>query len=165
MENEPNTLVCFTDGSCINNGKKNASAAYANVWPFDPEYDCAFVLKGSVHTNNRAEFTALIHALDTAMKMDPGGGKTLVVYTDSMLLVNTITIWMSNWKKNGWVKSNGEYVINLDLVKVLDEMKTKRKLVLIHVKAHTGKKDWVSINNSKVDILARAKSMEALLKN
>lgn len=160
MENSENTLVCFTDGSCINNGKKSAKASYANVWPFLPKYDCAFSLQGMVHTNNRAECTALIHAFETANEMDPGMSKTLVVYTDSMLLINTIHSWMKNWKKKNWLKSNGDQVSNLDLVKRLDVLTMNRKFVLYHVKAHTGKKDWVSINNNKVDILARDKSME-----
>lgn len=151
-----NTLICFTDGSCINNGKANACASYANVWPFVPEYDCAFPLQGDVHTNNRAEFTALIQAFTTAMKMDPDGSKTLIVYTDSMLLINTVNNWMGNWKKKGWKKSNGEQVLNLDLIKSLDAMKSRRSLILNHVKAHTGKKDWVSVNNNKVDIMARS---------
>lgn len=163
MEPVENTLVCFTDGSCLNNGKKNAKASYANVWPFSPKYDCAFALQGRIHTNNRAEFTALIHAFETAMEIDPNGTKTLVVYTDSMLLINTINLWIKNWKKKNWLKTNGEQVSNLDLVKRLDHLTSNRKFILHHVKAHTGKKDWVSINNNKVDVLARDKSKEPLL--
>jgi ribonuclease HI len=95
-----NCLICFTDGSCRNNGKPNAIASYAIVWPFHPELDYATRLEGKVQTNNRAEYQAVISALEQSVLLDPGYSKTLIIYTDSMLLINSVTQWMHNWKKN-----------------------------------------------------------------
>jgi ribonuclease HI len=41
------------------------------------------------------------------------------------------------------------------LLKVLDELLKKRKVVFKHVRAHTGKKDWESINNDLADRMAK----------
>ena len=151
-----NELVCFTDGACTSNGKKGARAAYAVVWPNHPELDCAHVLLNGTATNNRAEYSALLHAFEQADQLDPTCDRVLVVYTDSMLLLNTVTQWMAGWKKRGWKKADSGVVANLDLVKALDECVAKRRVKMHHVKAHTGKKDWASVNNDRVDKLVTA---------
>jgi ribonuclease HI len=149
-------IVCFTDGSCLNNGKKHSKAGYAVVWPNNPELDESKRLEGILQTNNRAEFSALILAIEIANNIiDTSCVKTLIVYTDSMLLVNTFTKWMTTWKKKNWTKSDGSIVLNLDLIKQMDVLKTTRQIVLHHVKAHTNKKDWMSVYNDKVDQMAR----------
>jgi ribonuclease HI len=150
-------LVCFTDGACSANGKKNAKAGFAVVWPSAEEYNHSQRLLGDLQTNNRAEYSAVIHALEQANQIiDPSGEKNLHIYTDSMLLIKTVTEWMGSWKKNNWKKKTGDQIIaNLDLVKTLDEYISKRPNVTFHhVKAHTKKMDWESIYNAKVDKMA-----------
>lgn len=157
MNLEEDILRCFTDGSCFSNGKKNAKAGFAILWPDAEEYNHAQRLYGDIQTNNRAEYSAVIHALEQVENIiDVGITKTLHIYTDSMLLIQTCTEWMSLWKKNNWRKKTGDHVIaNLDLVKKLDELISKRKVIFHHVKAHTNKTDWESINNAKVDKMAQ----------
>lgn len=151
-----NSLICFTDGACTANGKRNARASYAVVWPEHPELDSAHVLSDDqLHTNNRGEYTALIYAMDQADTLDPTSSKTLIVYTDSLLMVRSLTEWMPSWKRNGWKKSDGEQVQNLDLLQTLDAKTQHRKTVFRHVKAHTKNTDWESRYNDKVDRLAR----------
>jgi ribonuclease HI len=149
-----NNLICFTDGSAINNGFANAKAAFGVVWPFHPEFDYGEPIHPA--TNNRAEYSALIHAIRQAEELDPSREKTLIVYTDSMLLINSLTKWLPGWRKNGYKKSDGQIIMNLDLVKILEAQMSERKLSMRHVKAHTGGKDWESIYNDKVDKLAKA---------
>ena len=152
-----NTLIVFTDGSAIANGKRNAIASYATVWPFHPELDhSARVPQGELQTNNRGEYRALIHAFIQADEIDPSRSKTLIVYTDSMLLINSLTLWMHGWKRNGWRKSDGSAVANVDLLHELDMYMAHRKVSLKHVKAHTGKQNWEARYNDKVDRLARS---------
>jgi ribonuclease HI len=150
-----NCLICFTDGSCRNNGKLNAVASYAIVWPFHPDLDYSTRLEGKVQTNNRAEYQAVISALEQSVLLDPGYSKTLIIYTDSMLLINSVTQWMHNWKKNNWKKSDEKTVLNLDLLKKLDILTNTRKVSLRFVKAHTGNNNWESIYNHKVDQMAQ----------
>ncbi len=152
-----NDLVVFTDGSALNNGRKGARAGYGVYWPFED----AMLIGGyplprdDLQTNNRAEYTACIHALRQAGEIDPSYGKVLHIFTDSMLLIKSVTQWMSGWKKKGWKKSTGEEVLNKDLLEQLDDLLQTRKAIWRHVKAHTGKDDWISIQNDKVDRLAK----------
>lgn len=149
-------LVVFTDGSAIGNGKKSAKAGYAAVFPNHPHLTCAKPLEGAVQTNNRAEFMACIYALEAADTHDPERTETLHIYTDSQLLINTTTKWMSGWKRKGWKKSTGEPIMNQDLVERLDNLLSKgRKVAWTHVEAHTGKTDWISTWNDTVDKMAR----------
>jgi ribonuclease HI len=116
--------------------------------------DCAHPLEGSVQTNNRAEISAMLFALQQADALDPARQRQLVVYTDSMLLRNTATTWMPGWKQRGWRKADRSEICNLDLVKKLDEAMSGRDVAVLHVKAHSGKKDWASIHNERADKLA-----------
>jgi ribonuclease HI len=151
-ENE-NTLIVFTDGSAINNGMKNCRSGYGLCFPEHRELDhSAAIVKG---TNNRAEYSALVKAIELADGLDAERKKTLIVYTDSMLLINTITKWMGSWKRNDWKKSDGYTVSNLDLVKRIDELLAVRKVSLNHVKAHTGEDTWEARYNDIVDKLAK----------
>ena len=151
-------LIAFTDGACRGNGSPNARAAYAVCWPDFPEHDAAHMLSGEEgsRTNNRAELMAIIHAFRTADKIDPHSSKTLVVYTDSMLAINSLTLWMEGWKRRNWRKSDGQMVANVDLLELLDEYMKARPCTFKHVMAHTKNKDWASIWNAKVDKCANA---------
>lgn len=146
-------IIVFTDGSCINNGNAK-KAGYACVFPNNPEFTFAGTINENP-TNNRAEYTAFISACDQANKLDPDKQKVLRVYTDSNLLVNTATKWLTSWKKKNWKKSDGEPVLNLDLVKEIDKRLEEREIIFSHVKAHTGGSDWIYIWNDKVDKLAK----------
>ena len=151
---EENVMKCFTDGACIHNGKHNAKASYAVVWPDHEDMNIANLLEGSMQTNNRAEYTGIITALEQAELLDPEHKKTLVVYTDSMLVIKSMTEWLHGWKKKGWKKADGSPVMNLDLVQELEVRMQTRKTVFKHVRAHTGGKDYESVWNDKADRMA-----------
>ncbi len=148
----------FTDGSCIQASKKNPNsrpAGYACVFPEYPNNNFAAKLEGKEKTNNRAEFTACIVALRIAGDIDPKFQRTLKVFTDSELLINSVTKWLPGWKIKGWKKADGSPVKNVDLLKVLDELMKRRRVIFKHVRAHTGKKDWESIHNDLADQMAK----------
>lgn len=150
-------LVVFTDGSAIGNGRKDAKAGYAVVWPNHTHLTRGYELTAveGPKTNNRAEFLAAIRAIELADTVDPDRHETLHIYSDSMLLINTATKWRGAWKRNGWRKADGKEIMNRDLVERLDALLSKRKVAWNHVEAHTGKDDWKSVWNAKVDELAR----------
>ena len=153
-----NTLIVFTDGSAINNSRSrsDSKAGYGVVWPFYSKLNIGNALsKQEPQTNNRAEFTALIVAYEQAAIIDPSFTKTLHVYTDSKLLIDSMVSWRFGWKKNNWKKSDGSIVKNLDLLKKLDEQIGKRKTIFKHVRAHTGKDTWEARYNDMADRLAR----------
>jgi ribonuclease HI len=154
QEND-NCLICFTDGACSANGTIGARSSFAIVWPYHEEYNYAQRVEGDAQTNNRGEFGALIYAMKQASVIDQSNTKTLIVYTDSMLLIKSLTEWLPSWKRNNWNKSDGQQIANLDLVQELDMLMQHRKIALRHVRAHTKGTDWESRYNDKVDRLAR----------
>ena len=92
--------------------------------------------------------------------LNPQRNRTLIIYTDSKLLINSLTLWRDNWIKNNWVK-NDEFktpIQNVDLLKLLYVELQNRKTIFKHVKAHTGKCDFESYWNNEVDKLAQKNS-------
>lgn len=153
------SLIVFTDGAASHNSKSNvhSKAAFATVWPYHPELDFGSHLPpNQPQTNNRAEYSAVIHALSQAQSLDPNFHKTLIIFTDSQLLINSLTLWLDTWKKNNWKTSNGKNVANQDLLLALDQQLQNRKVVFKHVKAHTNDTSWESRFNNKVDKLAKS---------
>jgi ribonuclease HI len=151
MPHAADALVVFTDGACKGNGSKNAKAGYAAVFPNHPHLDICEPLRGETRTNNRAEYTACIRALEQCENEDPGLSKTVYMYTDSQLLLKTVTQWIRGWKQNGWKKSDGCPILNMDLVIRLDNLSMRRKIIWRWVAAHTDRTDWMSVWNAKVD--------------
>lgn len=88
---------------------------------------------GEPHTtNNRMELTAIIEALKTI------GNQNITLYSDSQLCVKTYNEWMAGWKALGWRKKTGP-IANLDLIQILDTLKSSCPLVKITwLKAHVG---------------------------
>ena len=128
------TLMVYTDGACTNNGKPDARAGIGVYFGSDDSRNICERLRGR-QTNNRAEMVAIWRAI-----IEAGKHTNLVVCTDSMLCVNSITKWMKGWKKRGWKKADGAPVANVDIWKVIDDAISNHrgKLAFKHVKAHCG---------------------------
>ena len=97
-------------------------------------------------TNNRMELSALVAAC-TLVPRD----HQAVIWTDSELCVNTITLWAKAWAAKGWKKKGGE-IKNLELVQALYRLYHGHPgLELRWIKAHSGNR-W----NEYADSLATA---------
>jgi len=97
-------------------------------------------------TNNRMELRALIEG---CALLAPG--TAAVLYTDSLLCVNTISKWAEGWEARGWKRKGGE-IKNLELVQELYAVLAKRpELELRWIAAHAGNR-W----NEYADSLATA---------
>lgn len=104
-------------------------------------------------TNNRMEFTAIIEALSMLRP-----GEAADIYTDSRLVVDTLTKWARGWQANGWRRPHGGEVANLELVRRAFELATARPRARIQwVRAHDGTR-W----NEYADALATAYRREEL---
>jgi ribonuclease HI len=79
-------------------------------------------LKGSKQTNQRAELTAILRALDIAPRH-----REVTIYTDSKYAIDCVTNWYRSWVKNGWVNSKGKLVENKDLVADIRERIEERE--------------------------------------
>lgn len=84
-------------------------------------------------TNNRMELTAAIKGLEFVdAKVD------IVLHTDSKYLMDGITKWINNWKKNGWKTASKKPVKNSDLWIKLDNLTSSRNIEWNWVRGHSG---------------------------
>ena len=134
-------IKIYTDGSCIGNpGKGGWAAIIIN----DKK---KIEMKGSQEntTNNQMELLAPIKALSKI----PRDSK-IQIFTDSKYVKSGITLWIHNWKKNGWKTANKQPVKNKELWTELDLLTEKFEIKWSWVKAHSTDK-----LNNEVDFLAR----------
>jgi len=132
--NEEQKIIVWTDGACKNNGKSDLAIAGIGVYfgPNDPR-NLSERLPGSKQTNQRAEITAAIRCLEQVQKSQKSHFK-LEVRTDSKYVVDGMTTWIKNWKRNKW---NNE-VVNKDLWQRIDQLATGISVTWVHVLAHSG---------------------------
>ncbi|MDD4082528.1 MAG: ribonuclease HI [Sphaerochaetaceae bacterium] len=127
-----NEVIVYTDGGCSGNPGPGG-------WAFVVVDKSQVVFKSSGNekatTNNRMELTAVINALKYAINKD---GEKVMLITDSQYVKNGITMWIFNWKKNGWRTANKQPVKNQDLWKELDLWTEKTKVQWSWVKGHAG---------------------------
>ncbi|MDD2405901.1 MAG: ribonuclease HI [Sphaerochaetaceae bacterium] len=108
-------------------------------------------------TNNKMELTAVIKGLDHILKTF-GKGTRVTVLTDSQYVKNGISVWIFNWKRNGWKTASKDPVKNKELWIELDALQQDLSVSWQWVKGHAG----VELNEL-CDTLVRAE-MDALKK-
>ena len=132
----------FTDGACSGNPGPGGWGVILRHKDTEKE------LSGGAAetTNNRMELTAVIEALK-ALK----AACDITIYTDSRYVMDGVTQWLPNWKKNNWRTSNKKNAVkNIDLWQSLDELLSRHQIQWIWVKGHAGHPE-----NERVDQLAR----------
>lgn len=97
-------------------------------------------------TNNRMELLAAIHALEALERPSE-----ITIVTDSTYVKNGVTLWIHNWKKNGWRTAAKKPVKNDELWKRLDQAQARHGVTWKWVKGHAGHEE-----NERADELARA---------
>lgn len=159
----------YTDGSCENNGRAGAIAGYgvyfdenhplyvfgySILFCFATFYCSLFIYSILLlvnhanrnvaapvigpATNNRGEIQAATRAIKLAAE---AGVTNLCIFADSKFVIQSVTEWMSGWKKRGWKLSAGGPVKNETDFKKLDAVINKHPSMNIrwrYVPAHTG---------------------------
>ena len=136
--------VVHTDGSCLGNPGRGGwgvivqwNDGETQLWGSSPE-----------STNNEMELTAAFKACQELVKNNI---QDAVIYTDSQYVQKGITIWMKNWRKNGYMTSTKKTIKNREIWVLLDEEQAKiEKIDWRYVKAHNG-----DVMNERVDKIAR----------
>ena len=143
-------FTMFTDGSALDN-QQEAPAGMAVYFPKRK----ILLSKSMVATNNQAELEAIRYGLWYFIQRFinlPIPDKTLYIFSDSEYSINAIT---GKWK----TKVNVPKIkVCQGLVKTIENKGLK--VAFIHAKAHTKKKDFVSLNNDIVDQEARRRAMQ-----
>lgn len=146
-------LYIYTDGSCINNGKKNARGG-VGVHYSDPNIsELSFKFDGQ-STNNKMELLAIYIAIFNITKIIQKY-EQIIIFTDSNYSINCLTKFIKGWIKNNWILSNGEPVKNKDLIeKIYLLLQQYKNITFQHINSHTGKQDIHSKGNARADKLA-----------
>ena len=123
------TVNIYTDGACRGNPGKGGWGALIEYGDSKKEY-----YGGEIDTtNNRMELKAAIEAL-RALKEPCQVNLT----TDSKYVMQGITLWIENWKKNNWKSASKKDVKNKDLWVQLDKYATIHNVKWFWIKGHSG---------------------------
>jgi ribonuclease HI len=155
-------ISIYTDGSSINNGRKNAKGAYSAVYPSMPSESFGRPLApDSSQTNQTAELTGILEGLRTLKTLSDVSSSVVRVCTDSEYSINCLTKWITGWRKRDWKTSEGKPVVHKVLLEsILKELEAFGGHQFVHVKAHTGAEDTDSKWNDYADQLANKAATE-----
>lgn len=121
------TITAAADGSALGNPGPAGWAWYVD--------DTCWAAGGWKHaTNNQGELKAVLELFRATAHIDDD----LLILCDSQYVINSITKWIKGWKAKGWRKSDGKAVMNLDLLKEIDEVIIGRRYRFEWVKGHVG---------------------------
>jgi len=137
---QPPTVRIHTDGACRGNPGPGGWGAVLEQGTHRK------TLHGGeqLTTNNRMELTAVIKALEALKRPCE-----VQLYSDSRYVLQGITEWLPNWKKNGWRTSARKPVMNSDLWQALDSAAARHQIKWHWVKGHSG-----DAGNEAADLLA-----------
>ena len=141
-------VIIYTDGACRGNPGPGGWGALIKFVEVKKE-----IFGGSRDTtNNQMELTAAIEGL--AILKEPC---SVELFTDSKYVMDGITQWIQNWKKNNWRTAAKKDVKNKELWKKLDELISYHQVQWHWIKGHSG-----DIGNETADSLAN-KGIDSIL--
>ena len=122
-------VVMYTDGACRGNPGPGGWGVVLNY------QGNRKTLRGytAETTNNRMELTAVIEGL-RALKR----ACQIEIHTDSKYVMQGISEWIENWKRNGWKTAAKKPVKNEDLWKLLDAEILRHEIDWRWVRGHSG---------------------------
>lgn len=133
-------IYIFTDGATPQNHSQKGDRK-GGVGVFFGENDERNISYGLIETqyfkvtNNVCELTACIRAIEKLLQTTFIVNRQIIIYTDSMYIVNMMSSWIHDWKNKGW-KKNGGPIQNLDLIKKLYFYSLNLGVIYKHVNAH-----------------------------
>ncbi len=149
-ENMPSVQI-YTDGACSGNPGPGGYGAILKYGIRSREISGGYRLT----TNNRMELMAIVKSLAELKKPC-----RVDLYSDSRYVVDAFNLgWVNSWIKNGWAKSDGSPVKNIDLWKKIIELSRPHKINWIWVKGHSDNEfnarcDRLAVEASRGDRLA-----------
>ena len=141
-------VIMYTDGACRGNPGPGGWGAFITYEGASKE-----IFGGKPDaTNNQMELSAAIEGL-IALK-EPC---QIDLFTDSKYVMDGITQWIHNWKKNNWRTAAKKDVKNKELWQKLDELINFHQVQWHWVKGHSGDE-----GNEMADLLAN-KGIDSIL--
>lgn len=129
MTQEDSKITIYTDGACSGNPGPGGWGAVLLSGKHRKD-----IFGGEKETtNNRMELNAVIESLKSLKNPSQ-----VSIYTDSKYVMDGITKWIFNWKKNGWKSANKKPIKNIDLWQALDKEVSNHQADWTWVKGHNG---------------------------
>jgi len=146
-------IIAFTDGSCINNGKKNPQAGIGVFFPNSEYQNISEKYTNPPITNQRAELYAILKCLQ-AINMN--NHSHITITTDSLYSIKCLTVWIHTWIANDWKSAKRVPVKNKDIIQPIYDILTSNpnKITFKHVQSHTNNGTFESEANNAADKLA-----------
>lgn len=141
------TVTVYTDGACSGNPGPGGWGAVLIHAKGRREIQGGEALT----TNNRMELMAAIAALESLQRPC-----SVELHTDSRYVMDGITKWLANWKRNGWRTSDKKPVKNEDLWRRLESATAPHAVRWRWIKGHAGHPE-----NERADALAREGAQRA----
>ncbi len=155
-------IIVFTDGSCVGNGKSNATGGIGIHFPNAELADISKIYDSKYCTNQKTELYAILTALRYIKQRLGMRGYKVLIKTDSEYSINCITKWVYGWIKNGWKTKNNTPVANREYIEPIYNYYETYDITFEHVDAHTGLDDEDSIANARADELATKATKKAI---
>ena len=133
-------VIIYTDGACRGNP---GPGGWGALIKFDIAQKEIFGGQNNT-TNNQMELSAAIEGLSTLKEPC-----NVELFTDSRYVMDGITQWIQNWKKNNWKTSSKKEVKNKELWQKLDQLMSYHQVKWNWVKGHSG-----DPGNEVADLLA-----------
>ena len=141
-------VIIYTDGACRGNP---GPGGWGALIKFDAAEKEIFGGQNNT-TNNQMELSAAIEGL--SILKEPCN---VELFTDSKYVMDGITQWIQNWKKNNWKNSAKKEVKNKELWQQLDRLMSYHQVQWHWVKGHSG-----DPGNETADLLAN-KGIDSIL--
>jgi len=155
-----NIITIFTDGSSRGNGKREAVGGIGVFFNDNdrrnvsmetkialvsaiPQYN----LKNFKVTNNISELTAVLVALKS-VKKDLENNTRIEIKSDSMYVINSLTLWYKNWIKNNFKNATGKTIANKEIIEELLTLfiiPYKPLIIFCFIPAHTVRPSKTSV--------------------
>ena len=141
-------VIIYTDGACRGNPGPGGWGALIKFDGVEKE-----IFGGQIDTtNNQMELAAAIEGL--TLLTEPCSVK---LFTDSKYVMDGITQWIQNWKKNNWRTAAKKDVKNKELLQKLDHLISQHQVQWHWVKGHSG-----DAGNETADLFAN-KGIDSIL--
>lgn len=141
-------VIIYTDGACRGNPGPGGWGALIKFDSVEKE-----IYGGQANTtNNQMELAAAIEGLATLKE-----SCSVELFTDSKYVMDGITKWIQNWKKNNWRTAAKKDVKNKELWQKLDQLISQHQVQWHWVKGHSG-----DVGNEAADLLAN-KGIDSIL--
>ena len=127
-------VTVYAHGAYSHTKTKGDQAGYGVWWGEDSPLNTSCALEG-VKTNQRAEVEAVNVAVRQAAE---NGYSSILVVSDSMYVINSLTKWLHGWLANGWRTGSKKSVAHKDEFMAIHQNMKRVKVEFDHVRNHPG---------------------------